>query len=261
MEGLDTGVLEGFTHPSYSRAAPSDGNGGLPPTFSPHRSQPAPWQGHSSQGGGGPTALDPTLVGRWKPRAPLPALPTALPGRWAWGQEIPWDKGSWVRDSRARGHSWESMRWLGTPRDPLLPHSSPHLSITDGLHTAISEAGTLMGVGAGPRARFSSRLMVHGHGDRIETRQGSQRRLSPAARMSPEMSVTRGDQQPSPMTEHCHLLGTAGTGAHPRMETAMGTGPSTGSSGSLAPLSPRRHRRTTIKKLSVMDPGMVTATV
>lgn len=75
------------------------------------------------------------------------------------------------------------------------------------------------------------------------------------------MSVTRGDQRSSPMTEHCHLLGTAGTGAHPRMETALGTAPGTGSSGSLAPLSPRRHLRTTIKKPSVMDPGMVAATV
>lgn len=38
------------------------------------------------------------------------------------------------------------------------------------------------------------------------------------------MSVTRGEQQPSPMTEHCHLLGTAGTGAHPGMGTAVETG-------------------------------------
>lgn len=38
------------------------------------------------------------------------------------------------------------------------------------------------------------------------------------------MSVTRGEQQPSPTTEHCHLLGTAGTGAYPGMGTAMGTG-------------------------------------
>lgn len=36
--------------------------------------------------------------------------------------------------------------------------------------------------------------------------------------------MSRGEQQPSPMTEHCHLLGTAGTGAHLGMGTAMGTG-------------------------------------
>lgn len=124
------------------------------------------------------------------PRALLPALPvplarTPLPGRWAWGQEIPWDKGGWVRESRARGvtaehrrsGSHEVARGTQEPPSALLPHSSPHLFAGRGEnpHTAISGAGTLMpGVGAGPPGWFSSSLTVHGHGDRMETCQGSQ---------------------------------------------------------------------------------------
>lgn len=94
------------------------------------------------------------------PRALLPALPvplarTPLPGRWAWGQEIPSDKGAWVRESRARGSQLSTaevgaMRWLGAPRNPLL-HSCPippHTSLLAEVRTR-----TQLSVGLGHSCR------------------------------------------------------------------------------------------------------------
>lgn len=140
--------------------------------------------------GSGRPLWTPTLVGRWKPPSTTaclactlgPDTPTwqvglgsgDLLGQGGLGEGV---TGKGVTAEHRRSGSHEVARGTQEPPSALLPHSSPHLLAGRGEnpHTAISGAGTLMpGVGAGPPGWFSSSLTVHGHGDRMETCQGSQ---------------------------------------------------------------------------------------
>lgn len=196
----------GPTHPNYSRAAPSDGAGGLPQAMGtragpgdgeegcPRHSAPTAPSQHPSRASlrlvAAPWLWTPTLVGRWKPPSTTACLACTLgPDTPTWqvglGSGDPLGQGGLgegvtgkgVTAEHRRSGSHEVARGTQEPPSALLPHSSPHLLAGRGEnpHTAISGAGTLMpGVGAGPPGWFSSSLTVHGHGDRMETCQGSQ---------------------------------------------------------------------------------------
>lgn len=198
----------GPTHPNYSRAAPSDGDEGLPQAMGtgagpgdgeegcPRHSAPTAPSQHPSRASlrlvGAPWPWTPTLVGRGKPPSTTACLActlgpatdgaarTPLPGRWAWGQEIPWDKGAWVSESRARWSQLSTaevgaMRWLGEPQNPL-PHSCPippHTSLL-----AEVRAGTQLSVGLGPSHRGWAQVPGGGfHLDSRFTGMGTERNV------------------------------------------------------------------------------------
>lgn len=119
MEGLDTGVHPPKLFPS----CPSDGNGGLPPTFSPHRSQPAPWHGHRSQARGCPAALDPTLVGRWKPPSITACLAYSPTWQVGLGSGDPLGQGVLGEGVTGKGSqlSTTERESVGSPSAPFLP--------------------------------------------------------------------------------------------------------------------------------------------
>lgn len=251
--GLDTGVLVGCTPPNYSRAAGSDRDGELPhsghgegaaPDIQPPWSQPAPWHSRMAQAGGCP--MDAQAGGQWK--APSTAACLACTHPWpghSWGcPDTPtWQVGLGSGDPLAQGGRGEGVTGKevtaehgrrGT-RDPLV-HSCPNPPHTSAgrigsPHTAISRAG----IGGGRRSPGLGSI----HGSRAWGQNGNMPGKSatpvPSRQDVPGDVCDRGEQQPCPTTEHCHLLGTAGT----VFTRAWGPGPGTGSSGFLAPLSPR----------------------
>lgn len=140
-----------------------------------------------------------------------------------------------MRESQARGSQLSTAE--GAPGTPLCA-PAPILPIP-----LLAEVGALtqLSVGWDPHAGGGHRSPGLGsiHGSRAWGQNGNVPGKSatpvPSSQDVPGDVCDRGEQQPCPTTEHCHLLGTAGT----VLTQGWGPGPGTGSSGSLAPLSPR----------------------